>query len=155
MKKKNPAIVIVPTIIKKFGYFLVFQLIGFADCMLTLQNWLCLIAWIIILINLRVFNKNTNYFINFVFFLGKRQKRRYFYTTFLRDPVERFISEYSHISRGANWLNARYICNGKPPTPDQLPMCYNPDYGWENVDLVEFLSCPFNLAFNRYNFKKN
>ncbi|KAI1703549.1 sulfotransferase family domain-containing protein [Ditylenchus destructor] len=80
---------------------------------------------------------------------GKHKKRRYYYTTFMRDPVERFISEYSHVERGATWLNARHVCNGRPPTPEELPMCFNPDAGWEGVDLDEFLSCPFNLAFNR------
>lgn len=51
--------------------------------------------------------------------------------------------------RGANWLAARHVCNGKPPTPEQLPMCFNPEIGWKDVHLNEFLSCPFNLAFNR------
>uniref|UniRef100_A0A914CBX9 Heparan-sulfate 6-O-sulfotransferase n=1 Tax=Acrobeloides nanus TaxID=290746 RepID=A0A914CBX9_9BILA len=80
---------------------------------------------------------------------GIHRKRRYFYTTFLRDPVERFISEYRHVERGATWSAARHVCNGKPPTPDQLPMCFDPEIGWEGVSLDEFLSCPYNLAFNR------
>uniref|UniRef100_A0A7E4WCA1 Heparan-sulfate 6-O-sulfotransferase n=1 Tax=Panagrellus redivivus TaxID=6233 RepID=A0A7E4WCA1_PANRE len=80
---------------------------------------------------------------------GTHKKRRYFYTTFLRDPVSRFISEYRHVERGATWLASRHVCNGKPPTPDQLPMCFDPDVGWEGVPIEEFLSCPYNLAFNR------
>lgn len=83
------------------------------------------------------------------FFSGKHKKRRYYYTTFVREPIERFISEYSHVERGANWLAARHVCNGKPPTPDQLPLCFNPDVGWEGVELDEFIACEFNLAFNR------
>jgi hypothetical protein len=35
------------------------------------------------------------------------------------------------------------------PTPDELPLCFDPDDGWRNVSLDEFLSCPYNLAFNR------
>ena len=80
---------------------------------------------------------------------GAHRKRRYFYTTFLRDPIERFISEYRHVERGATWLASRHVCNGKPPTPEQLPMCFDPEVGWVGVSMVEFLSCPFNLAFNR------
>lgn len=63
--------------------------------------------------------------------------------------MQRFVSEYSHVARGANWLRTRHICNGKQPTPDQLPMCFSPEVGWENVDLNEFLACQYNLAFNR------
>ncbi|CEF59789.1 Heparan sulfate 6-O-sulfotransferase [Strongyloides ratti] len=80
---------------------------------------------------------------------GGHRKRRYFYTTFLREPVSRFISEYRHVDRGATWLSAKHMCNGKPPTPDELPLCFDPDVGWEGVTLDEFLDCPFNLAFNR------
>ncbi|KAE9552072.1 hypothetical protein FO519_004729 [Halicephalobus sp. NKZ332] len=80
---------------------------------------------------------------------GIHKKRRYFYTTFLRNPIDRFISEYRHVERGATWLASRHVCNGKPPTPEQLPMCFDPEVGWDGVSMVEFLSCPFNLAFNR------
>uniref|UniRef100_A0A914QIC2 Heparan-sulfate 6-O-sulfotransferase n=1 Tax=Panagrolaimus davidi TaxID=227884 RepID=A0A914QIC2_9BILA len=80
---------------------------------------------------------------------GKHQKRRYFYTSFLREPITRFISEYRHVERGATWLASRHVCNGKPPTPEQLPMCFDPEVGWDGVLMEEFLSCPYNLAFNR------
>lgn len=93
------------------------------------------------------YNENFGFYVKS--FLGKHQKRRYYFTTFLREPVERFISEYSHVVRGANWLAARHACNGKLPSPEQLPMCFNPEIGWEGVELDEFLACPFNLAFNR------
>ncbi len=83
-------------------------------------------------------------------FPGVHRKRRYFYTTFLREPVARFISEYRHVERGATWLASRHMCNGKPPTPEQLPMCFDPEQGWDGVALDEFLACPYNLAFNRY-----
>ncbi|EJW82134.1 hypothetical protein WUBG_06956 [Wuchereria bancrofti] len=78
-----------------------------------------------------------------------KKKRRYFYTSFFREPIARFISEYRHVERGATWLAARHICNGRPPTPEQLPMCFDPEIGWDGVTLDEFLACPYNLAFNR------
>ncbi|TMS32390.1 hypothetical protein L596_000236 [Steinernema carpocapsae] len=80
---------------------------------------------------------------------GVHSKRRYFYTTFLREPVARFISEYRHVERGATWLAARHMCNGRPPSPEELPMCFDPEIGWEGLSLNEFISCPYNLAFNR------
>lgn len=82
-------------------------------------------------------------------FLGIHRLRRFFYTTFLRDPVSRFISEFRHVARGATWSKSRHICNDRPPSPLELPWCYDPESGWGNVTLDEFLACPFNLAFNR------
>ncbi|ETN75249.1 heparan sulfate 6-sulfotransferase [Necator americanus] len=80
---------------------------------------------------------------------GSRRLRRYFYTTFLREPITRFISEYRHVNRGATWIASRHICNGRAPTSDELPLCFDPHLGWDDVSLDEFLHCPFNLAFNR------
>ncbi|XGW10680.1 hypothetical protein V3C99_012297 [Haemonchus contortus] len=80
---------------------------------------------------------------------GARRMRRYFYTTFLREPIARFISEYRHVNRGATWIASRHICNGRAPTSDELPLCFDPNTGWDDVSLDEFMMCPFNLAFNR------
>ncbi|VDM60089.1 unnamed protein product, partial [Angiostrongylus costaricensis] len=80
---------------------------------------------------------------------GTQRSRRYFYTTFLREPISRLISEYRHVNRGATWIASRHICNGRPPTSDELPLCFDPNQGWDDVSLNEFLHCPFNLAFNR------
>uniref|UniRef100_A0AC35U9H5 Heparan-sulfate 6-O-sulfotransferase n=1 Tax=Rhabditophanes sp. KR3021 TaxID=114890 RepID=A0AC35U9H5_9BILA len=80
---------------------------------------------------------------------GGPRKRRYFYTTFLREPISRFISEFRHVERGATWLSAKHMCNGRPPTPEELPLCFDPDLGWQGIDIDEFLDCPYNLAFNR------
>jgi hypothetical protein len=41
------------------------------------------------------------------------------------------------------------VCNSRLPTKEELPRCFNPVVGWGNVSLDEFLSCPYNLAFNR------
>ena len=78
-------------------------------------------------------------------------QRRYFYITFLRNPVGRYLSEFRHVQRGATWKTSLHKCNGKPATRDQLPPCYddvNRD-DWEGVGLEEFMDCPFNLATNR------
>ncbi|KAJ1362567.1 hypothetical protein KIN20_022168 [Parelaphostrongylus tenuis] len=49
----------------------------------------------------------------------------------------------------ATWIASRHICNGRAPTSDELPLCFDPNIGWDDVSLNEFLHCPFNLAFNR------
>jgi len=75
--------------------------------------------------------------------------RRYFYITFLRDPVARFLSEWRHVQRGATWKNSIHWCGGQTHQEGrELPPCY---FGqdWKNVSLREFLSCPWNLALNR------
>ena len=38
---------------------------------------------------------------------------RYYYITYLRDPVHRFLSEFRHVRRGATWRNARLFCGGR------------------------------------------
>lgn len=75
-------------------------------------------------------------------------KRRYFYITLLRDPVARFLSEFRHVQRGATWKTSLHLCNGRSPTPKELPPCYSgPD--WRDVTISEFMNCPSNLAINR------
>ena len=81
----------------------------------------------------------------------KVAQRRYFYITFLRNPVGRYLSEFRHVQRGATWKKSLHNCNGKPATREQLPPCYddvNKD-DWTGVELDEFMDCPFNLATNR------
>lgn len=78
-----------------------------------------------------------------------KTKSRMFLTTFLREPMARFISEYSHVHRGATWNRSRHFCNGREPTQAELPSCYPGLSNWKNVELDEFLSCEHNLAFNR------
>ncbi|KRY29353.1 Heparan-sulfate 6-O-sulfotransferase 3 [Trichinella spiralis] len=76
--------------------------------------------------------------------------RRYFITTFLREPVSRFISEFHHVRRGATWLASRHLCNGRSPTAEELPPCFErSQHGWKDVTLDAFLACSSNLAFNR------
>ena len=49
--------------------------------------------------------------------------RRYFYITFLRDPVNRYLSEWRHVQRGATWRTAELRC-GNQSWADVLPKCY-------------------------------
>ncbi|CAP33109.2 Protein CBR-HST-6 [Caenorhabditis briggsae] len=80
---------------------------------------------------------------------GHKKKRNYFYTTFLRNPTDRFISEFRHVQRGATWISSKHVCNGRPASVNDLPTCFDPRIGWEGVSVEEFISCPYNLAFNR------
>jgi len=82
--------------------------------------------------------------------------RRYFYITFLRDPVNRYLSEWRHVQRGATWRTAELRC-GNQSWADVLPKCYQDDptdvYGeysdWSGVEIAEFMGCDDNLAANR------
>merc|ERR1719431_1244476 len=87
-------------------------------------------------------------YLNSIEFLAKR---RYFYITFLRDPVRRYLSEFKHVQRAATWKKAEHKCNGKPASREELPPCYD-DFNeddWSGVELDEFMDCPYNLAVNR------
>lgn len=79
---------------------------------------------------------------------GHADDRRYFYVTFLRDPVRRYLSEFRHVQRGATWKTALLRCNGRSPTPEEMPKCYQGE-DWMDVTLPEFMGCPSNLAVNR------
>uniref|UniRef100_A0A8C3A317 Heparan-sulfate 6-O-sulfotransferase n=1 Tax=Cyclopterus lumpus TaxID=8103 RepID=A0A8C3A317_CYCLU len=72
----------------------------------------------------------------------------FYYITMLRDPVSRFLSEWKHVQRGATWKTALHMCDGRPPTQDELPACYSGE-DWTGVPLADFMSCPSNLANNR------
>jgi hypothetical protein len=76
------------------------------------------------------------------------------YSTMLRHPVVRYISEYLHIQRGATF-SYRHICNGKKVRNSEMPPCYPGYYDretWHNVTLSAFLSCESNWANNRQTF---
>ncbi|XP_072034264.1 heparan-sulfate 6-O-sulfotransferase 2-like [Amphiura filiformis] len=76
------------------------------------------------------------------------KKRRYFYVTVLRDPVQRYISEWRHMQRGATWKKARHMCDGRLPSKEELPSCFTGE-NWLHVPLDEFMNCKYNLANNR------
>uniref|UniRef100_A0A665WB36 Heparan-sulfate 6-O-sulfotransferase n=1 Tax=Echeneis naucrates TaxID=173247 RepID=A0A665WB36_ECHNA len=72
----------------------------------------------------------------------------FYYITMLRDPVSRYLSEWKHVQRGATWKTAIHMCDGRPPTQDELPACYSGE-DWTGVPLADFMNCPSNLANNR------
>jgi len=73
--------------------------------------------------------------------------RRYFYMTFLREPVARYISEFLHVQRGATWKDTQYMCQGRSGLPLIQP-CYSGE-SWQGVSLDQFIGCDSNMAFNR------
>ncbi|XP_069828446.1 heparan-sulfate 6-O-sulfotransferase 3 [Dendropsophus ebraccatus] len=77
-----------------------------------------------------------------------KNHRNFYYITMLRDPVSRYLSEWKHVQRGATWKASLHVCDGRSPTPDELPTCYLGD-DWSGVTLQEFMDCSYNLANNR------
>ena len=74
--------------------------------------------------------------------------RKFYYITLLRDPVSRYLSEWRHVQRGATWKTSLHMCDGRTPTPEELPPCYE-GTDWSGCTLQEFMDCPYNLANNR------
>ncbi|XP_071991541.1 heparan-sulfate 6-O-sulfotransferase 3 [Engystomops pustulosus] len=79
---------------------------------------------------------------------SQKNQRNFYYITMLRDPVSRYLSEWKHVQRGATWKASLHVCDGRSPTPDELPTCYLGD-DWSGVTLREFMDCNYNLANNR------
>uniref|UniRef100_A0A452TME8 Heparan-sulfate 6-O-sulfotransferase n=1 Tax=Ursus maritimus TaxID=29073 RepID=A0A452TME8_URSMA len=73
---------------------------------------------------------------------------RFYYITLLRDPVSRYLSEWRHVQRGATSKTSLHMCDGRTPTPEELPPCYE-GTDWSGCTLQEFMDCPYNLANNR------
>uniref|UniRef100_A0A8C2GEU7 Heparan-sulfate 6-O-sulfotransferase n=1 Tax=Cyprinus carpio TaxID=7962 RepID=A0A8C2GEU7_CYPCA len=74
--------------------------------------------------------------------------RKFYYITLLRDPVSRYLSEWRHVQRGATWKTSLHMCDGRTPTPEELPPCYEGS-DWSGCTLQQFMDCPYNLANNR------
>uniref|UniRef100_A0A4W5MIS9 Heparan-sulfate 6-O-sulfotransferase n=1 Tax=Hucho hucho TaxID=62062 RepID=A0A4W5MIS9_9TELE len=72
----------------------------------------------------------------------------FYYITLLRDPVSRYLSEWRHVQRGATWKTSLHMCDGRTPTPEELPPCYE-GTDWSGCTLQQFMDCPYNLANNR------
>ncbi|XP_051969942.1 heparan-sulfate 6-O-sulfotransferase 1-B-like [Xyrauchen texanus] len=77
-----------------------------------------------------------------------KKMRKFYYITLLRDPVSRYLSEWRHVQRGATWKTSLHMCDGRTPTPDELPPCYE-GTDWSGCTLQQFMDCPYNLAINR------
>ena len=76
---------------------------------------------------------------------------KFHFTTMLRHPVLRYISEYLHVQRGATF-SYRHTCDGREVKDYEMPPCYPGFYDhkeWLNVTLSTFLSCESNWANNR------
>eukprot|EP00111_Clytia_hemisphaerica_P015561 TCONS_00045936-protein len=72
---------------------------------------------------------------------------RFLYGTLLREPVDRYLSEFRHRQRGASWEGSAINCKGKS-FEGQNPRCYDGEI-WLDLTLEKFLACPHNLAANR------
>ncbi|KAK3567868.1 hypothetical protein QTP86_027335, partial [Hemibagrus guttatus] len=79
---------------------------------------------------------------------NRLDKRKFYYITLLRDPVSRYLSEWRHVQRGATWKTSLHMCDGRTPTPEELPPCYE-GTDWSGCTLQQFMECPYNLANNR------
>ncbi|XP_059166014.1 heparan-sulfate 6-O-sulfotransferase 2-like [Physella acuta] len=77
----------------------------------------------------------------------QRSHRNYHYTTYLREPVQRFISEWHHVRLGNLWPKD-YLCNGRKASWSELPRCARGGV-LRNISLDEFVACDHNLGFNR------
>uniref|UniRef100_A0A4W3J499 Heparan-sulfate 6-O-sulfotransferase n=1 Tax=Callorhinchus milii TaxID=7868 RepID=A0A4W3J499_CALMI len=73
---------------------------------------------------------------------------KFYYITMLRDPVSRYLSEWRHVQRGATWKTSLHMCDGRTPTLEELPTCYD-GIDWSGCTLQQFMDCPYNLANNR------
>ncbi|MEQ2286303.1 Heparan-sulfate 6-O-sulfotransferase 1-B [Ameca splendens] len=81
-------------------------------------------------------------------FVPSPPNRKFYYITLLRDPVSRYLSEWRHVQRGATWKTSLHMCDGRTPTPEELPSCYEGS-DWSGCTLQQFMDCPYNLANNR------
>ena len=84
--------------------------------------------------------------------------------------MQRYLSEWKHVKRGATWRKAELRCGNKSWAdqvekfllivifiiPIQVPKCYEEtqdesgEWGnWQGVSLKEFMACESNLAVNR------
>lgn len=75
------------------------------------------------------------------------RKRNLVYITNLRQPVQRFLSEWKHVQRGATWRQSSLRCGGSEHS-ELNTKCYSGE-DWINVSLEKFIKCDSNLAWNR------
>ncbi|XP_046377922.2 heparan-sulfate 6-O-sulfotransferase 2-like [Haliotis rufescens] len=76
---------------------------------------------------------------------GKTAPSSYRYITLLRDPVQRFISEFLRTKKIVKIADVN-SCHGRLPSQLELPDCFD---GASNLTLDWFLACRSNLAINR------
>ena len=66
----------------------------------------------------------------------------------LRDPVQRYLSEYHHVYRHGIWIDSKHTCNGRRADKSEIQRC-SKGKNWFGMELQEFMNCPFNMANNR------
>lgn len=69
--------------------------------------------------------------------------KQLYFVTFLRNPIERFVSEIRHVQRGATWKMSKSRCQAF-----NTQLCYEGE-NWSNVTIEEFMNCSTNMATNR------
>jgi hypothetical protein len=42
----------------------------------------------------------------------------------LRDPIQRYLSEWKQVQRGGTWLSTKLKCNGRQATLAEVPFCF-------------------------------
>ena len=67
----------------------------------------------------------------------------------LRDPYNRYVSEYLHIKRGAMWPTDKIGCPAQIGKIRNISLCHPQKLNWKDVTLQEFIDCPYNPATNR------
>ena len=81
------------------------------------------------------------------------KKTKYFYITFLRDPFDRYLSEFKQIlrSRDKIWREFKFECKTKTFAPYKTLSACHKGPVWINLTFPKFIACPdkYNLAFNR------
>jgi hypothetical protein len=94
---------------------------------------------------------NENIFPNF-------NNKKFYYFTKLRDPINRYISEWQNLRRGGLWNIKSY----KLFCQIRRDLCFDTKKKAQNLSLESFISCANNPANNRqtkmlalYNFKNN
>ena len=65
--------------------------------------------------------------------------------TLIRNPVNRYISEFYHVQRGATWSKSVRKCSDQAIYKNK---CYRKN-DWKNVTWEEYTSCKYNLGNNR------
>lgn len=65
-------------------------------------------------------------------------------TSFVRNPLYRFVSEFRHVQRGATWKSSVIHCSEY-----NNRLCFANKSHWFNVTLEDFMNCSSNMAVNR------
>ena len=67
----------------------------------------------------------------------------------MRDPHERYLSEWLNVAGGATWRASFPSCRATLQGRRNLSMCHRGMDDWSGVSLDDFMACPYNPASNR------